>query len=111
MPTQGVRVLHSLVRFQGRQVPLLTVRKAAFNLHLLIQSKAVGRAAEHQAEVGGRAAAEGVHHELVKVELILDLLTQVDSDLRAATSELSTLTVAVCDRGGCLAQVRRFSTA
>ena len=35
-------------------------------------------AAEHQAEVGGLAAAAGVHYELVKVELILDILNQVD---------------------------------
>ena len=111
MPTQAVRALHCLVRSQGQQVILLTARKAVANLLLVIHYKAAKLATEHQADVGGWAAAERVDHELTKLDSILHLLNQADRDLRAAITELSTFTVALCDRGGCLGQIRRSQTA
>ena len=111
MPTQAVRALHCLVRSQGRQVILLTARKAVANLLPGIHYKALKLATEHQADVGGWAAAERVDHALTKLDSILHLLNQANRDLRAAISELSTYTVATCGRGGCLAQVRRCSIA
>ena len=56
------------------------------------RTRARGRATPVQT---GAAAAAAVHYELQKVDLLLDALNQVDSDLRTATSELSTLTEAL----------------
>ena len=111
MPAEAERALHCLVRSQGRQAILLTARKAVFNLLLEIDYKRLKLTTDHQADVGGRAAAERVDQALTELDSVLFLLNQADRDLRAAISELSVYTVAACGRGGCLAQVRRSSIA
>ena len=70
MPSETVRALHCLVRSQGRQVILLTARKAVANLLLVIHYKALKLATEHEADVGGWAAAERVDHALTKLDSI-----------------------------------------
>ena len=101
MPSEAVRALHCLVRSQGRQVILLTARKAVYNLLLEI----------HYKRLELWAAAERWDQALTELDSILFFLNQADRDLRVAISELSVYTLAVGDRGGCLAQVRRFSIA
>ena len=101
MPSEAVRALHCLVRSQGRQVILLTARKAVYNLLLEI----------HYKRLELWAAAERWDQALTELDSILSLLNQADRDLRTAISELSVYTLAIGDRGGCLAQLRKFSIA
>ena len=89
MPGVGAQVLECLVRFQSRQVLSLTARKVVLDTHLLLQSRAVAKAAEHQAEVGGLAAASVVHCELQKIELLLDALDRAEGAIRTAEAERS----------------------
>ena len=101
MPSEAVRALHCLVRSQGRQVLLLTARTAVYNLLLKI----------HYKRLDLWAAAERWDQALTELDSILSLLNQADRDLRTAISELSVYTLTIGDRGGCLAQLRKFSIA
>ena len=87
MPCVGAQVLECLARFKSRQVLFLTSRKVVLDIHLLLQSREVSKAAQHQAEVGGLVAASAVHCELQTLELLLDALDRAEGELRTGEAE------------------------
>ena len=57
------------------------------------------------------AAADRWNQSLTELDWVLAFLNQAEDDRQTAISELSVYTLTIGDRGGCLAQLRKFSIA
>ena len=101
MLPEAVRVFRCLARFQSQQVLLLTARTAVGKILLEV----------HYKRLDLWAAADRWNQSLAELDWVLTFLNQAEDDRRAAISELSVYTLTVGDRGGCLAQLRKFSIA
>ena len=101
MLPEAVRVFRCLARFQSQQVLLLTARTAVGKILLEV----------HYKRLDLWAAADRWNQSLAELDWVLTFLNQAEDDRRTAISELSVYTLAVGDRGGCLAQLRKFSIA
>ena len=101
MLPEAVRVFRCLARFQSQQVLLLTARTAVGKILLEV----------HYKRLDLWAAADRWNQSLAELDWVLAFLNQAEDDRRTAISELSVYTLTVGDRGGCLAQLRKFSIA
>ena len=101
MLPEAVRVFRCLARFQSQQVLLLTARTAVGKILLEV----------HYKRLDLWAAADRWTQSLAELDWVLTFLNQAEDDRRTAISELSVYTLTVGDRGGCLAQLRKFSIA
>ena len=101
MLPEAARVIRCLARFQSQQVLLLTARTAVGKILLEV----------HYKRLDLWAAADRWNQSLAELDWVLTFLNQAEDDRRTAISELSVYTVTVGDRGGCLAQLRKFSIA
>ena len=101
MLPEAVRVFRCLARFQSQQVLLLTARTAVGKILLEV----------HYKRLDLWAAADRWNQSLAELDWVLTFLNQAEDDRRTAISELSVYTLTVGDRGGCLAQLRKFSIA
>ena len=98
---EAVRVFRCLARFQSQQALLLTARTAVGKILLEV----------HYKRLDLWAAADRWNQSLAELDWVLTFLNQAEDDRRTAISELSVYTLTVGDRGGCLAQLRKFSIA
>ena len=101
MLPEVVRVFRCLARFQSQQVLFLTARTAVGKILLEV----------HYKRLDLWAAADRWNQSLAELDWVLAFLNQAEDDRRTAISELSVYTLTVGDRGGCLAQLRKFSIA
>ena len=101
MLPEAVRVFRCLARFQSQQVLFLTARTAVGKILLEV----------HYKRLDLWAAADRWNQSLTELDWVLAFLNQAEDDRRTAISELSVYTLTVGDRGGCLAQLRKFSIA
>ena len=101
MLPEAVRVFRCLARFQSQQVLFLTARTAVGKILLEV----------HYKRLDLWAAADRWNQSLAELDWVLTFLNQAEDDRRTAISELSVYTLTVGDRGGCLAQLRKFSIA
>ena len=101
MLPEAVRVFRCLARFQSQQVLLLTARTAVGKILLEV----------HYKRLDLWAAADRWTQSLAELDWVLTFLNQAEDDRKTAISELSVYTLTVGDRGGCLAQLRKFSIA
>ncbi len=100
LPEAG-RGFRCLARFQSQQVLLLTARTAVGKILLEV----------HYKRLDLWAAADRWTQSLAELDWVLTFLNQAEDDRKTAISELSVYTLIVGDRGGCLAQLRKFSIA
>ena len=101
MLPEAVRVFRCLARFQSQQVLFLTARTAVGKILLEV----------HYKRLDLWAAADRWNQSLAELDWVLAFLNQAEDDRKTAISELSVYTLIVGDRGGCLAQLRKFSIA
>ena len=101
MPPEVVRIFRCLARFQSQQVLSLTARTAVGKILLEV----------HYKRLDLWAAADRWNQSLTELDWILAFLHQAEDDRQTAISELSVYTLTIGDRGGCLAQLRKFSIA
>ena len=94
-------MFRSIWTYQSQQVLLLTARTAVAKILLEV----------HYKRLDLWAAPDRWNQSLTELDWVLAFHHQAEYDRQTAIAELSVYTLSVGDRGGCLAQLRKFSIA